>query len=73
MKHENERLQQAFLTLLRGQDQDTVNQHFTSAMCMAGEYAVVNLQKGIVNIHDSDTGEEKKCFRFETTINLVVE
>lgn len=71
MKFETERLQQAFHTLLKGQDQDTVNAHFTSAMCMAGEYAVVNMEKGTINVHDSDTGEETKFFRFETTISLV--
>ena len=66
-----ERLQKALQLLLRGQDSDSVNHFFTSALCGEGEYAEVDLIRGTVHIIDSEDGKELKFIRFAIGIEEI--
>lgn len=66
----SERLQKALTLFLRGQDSDSVNHFFGSAFCEGGQYATVDLERGICRIGDEKSGDEISSVRFAITIEL---
>jgi len=68
-----ERLQMALQRLLQGQDKDTVNEAFTTAICQgnaayADDHCRVDLSNGTVNIFNGKTGDEEGFIKFSIDI-----